>query len=98
MQEERFSFCVVFPKTTPSFGSLLFQAKRAYNDNVIVTINRLIPLIALVVLVMILAKLPALVVSKTSALLIDSSIPDDETITSQTEASNSFRATTKSWR
>lgn len=52
-------------------------------------IKRLILLIALVVLVMILAKLPVSVVSDTSASLADSSMPDNETTTSQTGARNS---------
>jgi hypothetical protein len=49
-------------KTAFSFVSLLFQAKTAYNE--IVEVKRLIPLIALVV---ILAGLPVLVVSDTGA-------------------------------
>ena len=49
--------------------------------------KRLIFLIALIMLVMILAKLPVSVVSDTS--LADSNIPDDEITTTQTEASNS---------
>ena len=48
--------------------------------------KRLIPLIALVV---ILASLPILVVSDTGASPTDSNIPDNEITTSQTEASNS---------
>ena len=48
--------------------------------------KRLIPLIALVV---ILAGLPVLVVSDTGASLTDSNIPDNEITTHQTEASNS---------
>jgi hypothetical protein len=54
-----------------------------------VEVKRLILLIALVVLVMILAKLPASVVSDTRTSLADSNISDNETITSQTETSNS---------
>ena len=48
--------------------------------------KRLIPLIALVV---ILAGLPILVVSDAGASLTDSNIPDNELTTDQTEASNS---------
>ena len=48
--------------------------------------TRLIPLIALVV---ILAGLPVLVVSSIGASPTDSSIPDNEITTSQTEAINS---------
>ena len=51
--------------------------------------KRLILLIALVVLVIVLARSPASVVSDTNTSLTDSNIPDDETTTSQTEASNS---------
>ena len=76
-------------KTTSSFGSLLFQAKKAYNE--IVEVKRLIPLIALVV---ILAGLPVLVVSDTGASPTDSNIPDNELTTSQTEASNSSASAT----
>ena len=71
-------------KTTSSFGSLLFQIKRAYNE--IVEVKRLILLIALIVI------LPVLVVSDTS--LTDSSIPDNEVTASQTEASNSSASAT----
>ena len=67
--------------------SPLFQAKKT--DNEIVEVKRLIPLIALVV---ILAGLPVLVVSDTS--LIDSNIPDNEITTSQTEATNSSASAT----
>ena len=49
-------------------------------------VKRLIPLIALVV---ILAGIPVLVVSDTGASPTDSNIPDNEITTSQTEASNS---------
>jgi len=52
-------------------------------------LKRLILFITLVVLVMIVAKLPASVVSDTSALLADSNTPDNEIATNQTEASNS---------
>ena len=54
--------------------------------------KRLILLIALVVLVVILAGSSAPVVSDTSP--IDSNIPDNETIISQTEASNSSASAT----
>ena len=47
--------------------------------------KRLIPLIALVILIMILAKLPASVVSDTSASLADSSIPDNKRTASQSD-------------
>lgn len=47
-------------------------------------LERLILLIALVVLVMILAKLPASVASDTSTSLTDSNIPDNEITTSET--------------
>lgn len=53
--------------------------------------KRLIPLIALVV---ILAGLPVLVVSDTSASPSDSNIPDNEITASQTEASNSSASAT----
>jgi hypothetical protein len=76
-------------KTTPGFVSLLFQAKRAYNE--IVKVKRLIPLIAVVV---ILAGLPALVVPDTGASPTDSNIPDNEITTSQTEANNSSASAT----
>ena len=54
-----------------------------------VEVKRLILLIALVMLVMILAKLPVSVVSDTNASLTDSNIPDNEITTSQTEVGNS---------
>jgi len=79
-------------KTASSFVSLLFQAKRAYNDNEIVKMKGLILLIALVVLAMMLAKLPISAVSDTS--LADSTSPDNEIATSQTEASNSSASAT----
>jgi len=78
-------------KTTFSFGSLLFQAKRAYNDNEIVKLKRLILLIALLVM---LAGLSTSAASDTSASLGDSNIPDNEITTSQTEASNSSASAT----
>ena len=53
--------------------------------------KRLIPLIALVV---ILAGLPVVVVSDTSASLTDSNIPDNGITTSQTGASNSSASAT----
>ena len=53
--------------------------------------KRLIPLIALVV---ILAGLPVLVVSDTGASLTDTSTPGNEITTSQTEASNSSASAT----
>ena len=53
--------------------------------------KRLIPVIAMVV---ILAGLPVIVVSDTGALLTDSSIPDNEVTTSQTEANNSSASAT----
>lgn len=56
--------------------------------------KRLILLIALVVLVMILAKLPASVMSDTNASLTDSNIPDNELTASQTKASNSSASAT----
>lgn len=76
-------------KTASSFGSLLFQAKRAYNE--IVEVKRLILLIALMV---ILAGLPVLVVSDTGASFTDTSTPDNEIATSQTEANNSLASAT----
>lgn len=51
--------------------------------------KRLIVLVALVVLVMILVKLPASAVSDTDASLADSNMPDDELTTYQAEVSNS---------
>ena len=51
--------------------------------------KRLIAFIALVALVMILAGLPASVMSDTSTSLTDSNIPDNEITTSQTKARNS---------
>lgn len=57
-------------------------------------IKRLILLIALVVLVMMLAKLPVLVVSDADASLADSNIRDNELTTSLTEASNSSASAT----
>ena len=56
--------------------------------------KRLILLIVLVVLVMILAKLPASAVYDTGASPTDSNIPDNEITTSQTEASNSSASAT----
>ena len=53
--------------------------------------KRLIPLIALVV---ILAGLPVVVVSDTGASLADINIADNETPTSQTQASNSSASAT----
>ena len=78
-------------KTTSSFVSLLFQAKKAYNDNEIVKLKRLILLIALLV---ILAGSSASAVSDTSASLTGSNIPHNEITTSQTEASNSSASAT----
>ena len=49
-------------------------------------------LMLLIVLVVILAGVPVLVVSDTSP--VDSNIPDNETASSQTEASNSSASTT----
>ena len=57
-------------------------------------LKRLILLIALVVLVMILAGLPASVVSDTDVSLTDSNIPDNEITASQTETSNSSASAT----
>ena len=54
-------------------------------------VKRLILLIALVV---ILAGLPVLVVSDTSASLADSNIPDNDITTMRTEASNSSASAT----
>ena len=51
--------------------------------------KKLVLLIALVLLVMTLARLPESVVSDTSTLLADSNMPDNEVITSQAEAKNS---------
>jgi len=59
-----------------------------------VEVKRLILLIALVMLVIITAKLPVSVVSYTSSSLVDSNIPDKEITTSQTEASNSSASAT----
>ena len=56
--------------------------------------KRLILLIALVVLVMTLAKLPASVVSDTRTSLADSNIPHNEITTSQDQASNSSASAT----
>ena len=53
--------------------------------------KRLIPLIALVVII---AGLPVLVVSDTGASLTDGSIPDNEITNSQTEAGNSSKSAT----
>lgn len=76
-------------KVTLSFVSLLFQTKRSYNDNEVLEMKKLIPLIAAVVII---AGLPVLVVSDTSP--IDSRIPNNEITTSQTEASNSSASAT----
>jgi hypothetical protein len=57
-------------------------------------VRRIIILIALVVLVIILAKLPASVVSYTSASLIDGNIMGNGITNSQTEASNSSASAT----
>ena len=51
-------------------------------------------LILLTTLAVILAGLPVLVVSDTGAPLADSSIPDNDLTTSQTEASNSSASAT----
>ena len=56
--------------------------------------KRLILLIALVMLVVILAKLPGPVVSDTGALLADSNIPNNEITTSQTKVGNSSASAT----
>ena len=56
--------------------------------------KRLILLIALVMLVVILARLPRPVVSDTGASLADSNIPDSEMTTIQVEASNSSASAT----
>ena len=56
--------------------------------------KRLIVLIALVALVMIVAKLPASAVPNTRASLADSNIPDNEITASQTETSNSSASAT----
>jgi len=56
--------------------------------------EEVILLIALTLLVMILAKLPASVVSDTSVSLTDSNIADNEITTNQTEASNSSASAT----
>jgi len=57
-----------------------------------VEVKRLILLIALVMLVMILARLPASAVSDTTR--IESNIPDNETTITQTEAGNSSASAT----
>jgi len=75
--------------TTYMIRGLLSQTKRAYNDNEIRKLKRLIPLIILIV---ILACLPVIVVSDTSP--TDSNIPDNEITTHQTEASNSSASAT----
>lgn len=51
-------------------------------------------LILLIVLVVILVGLPVLVVPDTGASLVDSNIPDNEIISSQTEAGNSSASAT----
>ena len=56
--------------------------------------KRLILSIALVELVIILAKIPASAVSDTSASPIDGNIPHNELTTRQTEASNSSASAT----
>ena len=56
--------------------------------------KRLILLVALVALVMILAKLPASAVSDASGSLAYSSIPDNEITTGPAEASNSTASAT----
>jgi len=56
--------------------------------------KRLILVIALAMLVMILAKLPTSVVSDAGTSLADTTIPDNELTTSQTEASNSSASAT----
>ena len=56
--------------------------------------KRLIPLIALVVLIVILAESSASAVSDTGYSLDGSYIPDNELATSQTEASNSSASAT----
>lgn len=76
-------------KTTSNFRSILFQAKKAYNE--IAKVKRLIPLIALA---MILAGLPVLVVSDTGVSLADTGVPHNELTASQTEASNSSASAT----
>jgi len=63
-------------KQLRSYRGLLSHAKKAYNDNDIM--QELIFLITIAMLVMILAKLPVSVVSDTSTLSTDSSIPDNE--------------------
>jgi len=57
-------------------------------------VKRLILLIALLLLVMILAKLPASVVSDTGTPLADSKIPHNEISTSQAQANNSSASAT----
>ena len=69
----------------------LLLARHRYN---IGEVKRPIPLTALVALVIILAQLPASTVSDTGVSLIDSNIPDDETATDQTEASDSSASAT----
>ena len=56
--------------------------------------RRLILLIALVVLVVILARSPASVVSDTGASLADTNIPDNEVTSSVSKASNSSASAT----
>ena len=56
--------------------------------------KRLIILFALVMLVMILARLPASAVPDTSVSLADTNIPHNEITTNQTEASNSSASAT----
>ena len=77
-------------KKLQSYEGLLFWAKGTYNDNEAVRMKRPILLIALVVLVAILAKLPTSAVSDASTWLADGNIPHKGTTTTQTEASNSL--------
>lgn len=78
-----------------SLGTILFQPKRAYDDNEVLKMRRLALLIALLVLVMIPAGSCASAVSGTSASPADSNLTHNETTVSQTEATNcSASATT----
>jgi hypothetical protein len=75
-----------------SYGYCISEEK-AYNDNELVEMKRVVFLIVLLVLVVVLASSSASPVSDTSASLADSSIPDNEITTNQTEASDSSAST-----
>jgi len=76
-------------KTTSSFVSLLFQAKKAYNE--IVEVKKLVTVVTLAILVV---GLVLLGLSDTAISIADTSTLDNEVISSISKANNSSASAT----